>query len=267
MVSPDRGLYQCLESLERIAEVINNVIVVNQSEIALSISQSYGVRVLNVDKLSASSARNMGARVATANYLFFIDDDAYISAAEIHDFRKTLQHNLDVISAKRWDVKVKWNTLPSIYTLPNYFIEWNIIIKRKLFLEMSGFDEIGVGSNHPAQSGEAFILLVKAIRDHRARLGSLSSMEIRHPRLDISLRSEKARGYLYGLGYSIGFSMKHMSIMQKVYWCARLMIAFSKRIYLEMAEKEDQDVKFTCNTLQILVGFMSGLREAKNENS
>ena len=219
----------------------------------IKIRQSYSVRVLDVDKLSASL--KLGARVATAKYLFFTDDDAHISAVEIHDLRQKLRQSLDIIVAKRWDVERKWTTQPTIYSLPSYFIEWNIIIKRKLFSEIGGFDEIGVGSNHPAQSGEAFILIVKSMRCHRARIEYLSSMEIQHPRLDINLRSDKARGYLCGLGYSIGFSLNYLSVNQKVYWCTRLVVAFSKRACMEIFEQKNQHRQFNFNTLQIFLGF------------
>ena len=193
----------------------------------------------------------------------FIDDDASVAEVNLHELSTILMSGYNLISLKRWDISYNKNSKPSIYNFPKYFIEWNFVVEREIFLESGGFHDIGVGSSHRAQSGEVFILIGKLILQFNSRLCHVGSTMIEHPSLDVDLRTEKAKGYLFGLGYSIGNILQYMTIMQKIYWINRLIISFIKRLIQECFFS-NKSKPLNYNSIQIVVGFLSGITEAQN---
>jgi glycosyltransferase involved in cell wall biosynthesis len=264
VVDTKKGIYDCLKSLEVMSSLIGTVIIVNQSGCKLFKSETLNIKILNIEKVSASSARNLGASEASADYLFFIDDDAWLSGFNEADLVQALSDEIELIGLKRWDVKISHGMVPSIYSIPKFFIEWNIIIKRELFILLGGFCKIGAGSQHPAQSGESFILVAQFMNNYGGKHRAISSTIVNHPDLKLDLQSQKAKGYLFGLGYAIGYTFRDMPFPAKVYWITRLFYALLKRLFSGIFLQLISNGNISLHAVQILKGFRLGVSEGKH---
>lgn len=263
VVSYDKGIFRCVKSVERLDFFVRNIIVVNQSGETLFLGDSEKIKIIKSQLISASAARNLGASHAVSDYVMFLDDDAELAQVDLAQLDLALQSSPDLVSLKRHDIELNPTKKPNVFSIPKYFIEWNMMIRRDLFMKCGGFPEIGVGSAHPAKSGEAFILTVNLLQNYGANVIHVGSSVVCHPTLEIDLSSEKARGYLFGLGYAVGYSIKWMTPMQSVYWVLRLLCGVSKRFIKEVLNSFNCRERCKFNSLQILNGFSQGIIEAR----
>lgn len=245
------------------ANLIKNVIVVNQTGSEFYLPTFLSVIFVPTIKISAASARNLGASNASAEYILFLDDDAWLDQYNEHQLRAALYEHTDLISLKRWDVKSNFHKRPNIYNIPYFFIEWNIIVNRLLFKHLGGFPEIGVGSKHLAQSGECFILVANIMNKKNVNVKAITTTIIKHPSLDIGHDNTKLCGYLFGLGYAVGVTINNMSTLAQFYWFLRILFAFSKRFLRELCLIKRLASYPRLTSPQILRGFLFGVYESR----
>ena len=241
MISVIIPLYNKSKYIKRAVESILNqsfqnfeIIIVNQSGNSIdAIIAPYLIKFKEVvpeERLSAPLARNYGASFSEGQYLLFMDDDALFINMNYHLFNELieilLQGNYSVYVAQRGEI-VENNYLshwPSqheinIKNFPRFIIEWNIIIKKSLFNKIGGFYNIGPGSKHLAQAGEAFILIVRVLCLN-FKVIKLAKILIAHPSL-FQIDIQKQKKYTYGAGYAIGYSVQFMTLSHKIYWTLR----------------------------------------------
>ncbi|MDB5002309.1 MAG: glycosyl transferase family 2 protein [Mucilaginibacter sp.] len=214
------------------------IIIINQSGESINdIINKYTFNFIEVvpkTRLSAPNARNYGAEHSNAEYVLFMDDDAIFVNMNQGMFKqlieKLTQSQYSMYIVQRGEVInnkyiTHWPNLDNI-TIRNFsrfVIEWNFIIRRSLFGQIGGFYDIGPGSKHLAQAGEAFILgarvLVLGLEIHK-----LDNILIAHPSL-FQIDTEKNRKYVYGTGYAVGYSIHFMPARDKVYWITRTLLS------------------------------------------
>jgi hypothetical protein len=187
---------------------------------------------LPAGRMPAPAARNMGAEVAKGRWLIFLDDDAIVLAGStIFDEanRLDLGPGLHVTNRGYLDgdeFVSHWPGLGPVNhkNFSRYIIEWNFFIERSLFEDLGMFPQLGPGSPHLAQCGEAFALVGKAIsRDVDIVLHPVD--RIAHPRLDIDPKTEKRAGYEYGAGYAVSVGTREFSVKRRMYWLIRTIAA------------------------------------------
>lgn len=215
------------------------IVLVNQSEETLAAPEEFSIpfaiHVPNA-RLSAPQARNFGSQFATGSFLWFLDDDCVLfafptkSIDQLFELLKSSQclllnrgEAINGVFESHWTEQV--NHL-NFKNFPTYFIEWNFVIDKALFLEVGRFDErLGPGAPK-AQAGEAFLLAAKIIGAGKS-LGLVPEIKISHPSL-FNIPKAKAGKYHFASGYAIGKSLKYFSVKQKLYWIFRCIFSFLK---------------------------------------
>ena len=84
VVNPKKNLKKLFLSLQEFGEHDSEILVINQSMKKLDDDIRKAVKIVIVERLTkniipASSARNLGATIATGKYLFFLDDDCLVN--------------------------------------------------------------------------------------------------------------------------------------------------------------------------------------------
>lgn len=260
VVNKNDGIHHCLHSLQKLRPIIKSVIIINQTGKKIKSANILNVLEVKTNKISASEARNKGAKYSCAEYLMFIDDDAFILNAGIKNLKTFLKTNIyDVLLLKRADKYSKAREKLSIRNFPNYVIEWNLIIRRSLFEEFKGFPSFGVGSKSRAQSGESFLLIGRMISSKKAQIKIVRDTEVSHPTLSLVLTEAKAKGYLYGNGHAIGLLSRELKFIDKLYWLFRVHLAFIKRTIFASKYLLLLNFRAFLMPLQTLVGFWYAL--------
>jgi glycosyltransferase involved in cell wall biosynthesis len=257
---------------------IVELVLVNQSgssilDAAGAISKISVVEILTDKLIPAADARNLGAINANGEFLFFLDDDAVIHASNF-DATKLLERlsNLDVLICQRGEMVegvycTHWKqkkTSVNQFNFASFIIEWNVIIRKSLFIEAGLFPLIGVGSNHAALSGEIYVLIAKLLGISK-RVGLYEYIQISHPSLYKKNNTlPNLLGYYYGAGYAVGLSIKCFSLLGKLYWYTRNLAAvildflFRSKKYNETLSDKVDDLGFWLARSR-MVGFYDGL--------
>ena len=240
VVKPELFLEKLFISLSNLKHKQIEIVLINQSGKKIGIFRD----ILNIKLVEyvrnsvvpAAEARNLGASLASGKYLFFLDDDAvvYSPTTSIEQLIINLLNSPDVVIVQRGELDINnnyvshWtdNTIKVNYrNFPRIVIEWNLIIKRELFLELGGFDNLGPGSDHAALSGEAFVLFAKII-SHTQKIELFPQILIAHPSLFATVKPTKSSlGYAYGNGYAVGTALKYFSYTIKIYWLVRFLVS------------------------------------------
>ena len=133
-------IYQDYENLE--------IILVNDgsTDNSLKICEKYSkkdkrIKILSQENQGLSMARNNALKVATGDYIWFIDGDDYIEENSFEIIKKYIDNDYDIIISDYYEVKNNKNKLVKIkgenysdnirYVL-SHCIVWNKIIKKKL---------------------------------------------------------------------------------------------------------------------------------------
>lgn len=217
-------------------------VVINQTA-EPRFSQRAGVLELVLpEPVPASHARNAGARAATGEFVFFLDDDACFVEGCERDVVSSVHanRNCPVLLFDRChrigEAIISHNPPPSEWrrthwVMTKYMTEWNICVRRSDFLEAGGFPPIGVGSPHRAQSGEAFVLFARLI--HRGATACyLPQVRVVHPDYATTKPLRRCLGYYFGSGYAVGIGLRGYPASYRALWYARTVAASLRDLVL-----------------------------------
>lgn len=274
-------------------KIIGQLVTVPNSEIVLInqtgrtnkgrfISRDLKEIVLN-RAVSASHARNIGASCAVGKFLFFLDDDAEIDQSCIEMIQIVVADNsqYDFIIVDRCYFKngvansynpSKLNWSENHWNQIKYITEWNICINANLFQNSGGFLEIGVGSNHPAQSGEIFILFAN-MRMLGCTVAYDDRVKIIHPKYSGEKPLSKCLAYYYGAGFSVGYSIRYFNWLYALLWAARTFAASIRDLFETKGNlvQPQEYISWTGFKLKISYqrakGFICGLLSKKLESN
>jgi glycosyltransferase involved in cell wall biosynthesis len=239
VVNPDIYLERLFISISELKDKRVEMILINQSGKEINemrdILQIQLVEHITSNPIPASNARNLGASIASGEYLFFLDDDAFLYSPinTIEELLLNLENEPDVLIAQRGEVEDNryishWSNNTSKITyknFPRFVIEWNLIIRKSIFTQLNGFDNMGPGSDHAALCGEAFVLISKIIGTGYF-IQLYPSIQVAHPGLFKKVMpARNALGYSYATGYAVGRSLKFFDFKAKIYWVVRFFIA------------------------------------------
>jgi GT2 family glycosyltransferase len=148
---------QYLSSLKRFApSEIETIVVADGDRESGDLARSYGVRVLNVSHAGGpAKARNLGAREAKGDILFFLDADVTIAAETIDRVRRVFLQDPELAACigSYDDAPGATNFLSQYKNLLHHYTHqrgneeastfWGACgaIRRDIFLEIGGFDE------------------------------------------------------------------------------------------------------------------------------
>ncbi|QOZ82757.1 MULTISPECIES: glycosyltransferase family 2 protein [Chromobacterium] len=240
VVNPDSWLAGMISSLKNSIGYRADVelVVINQSDSSiddlLKCLDCPSIEVRPGKIIPAAEARNFGASHANGEILFFMDDDALLLAcpAKIDALLQEFDQGVNVCLCQRGELRdgsfiTHWPTSPKAINernFPMYAIEWNLIIRKSIFLQHKGFPLVGAGSRHAALSGEIFILMACLLQKEKIKL--FSDVSVAHPSLiKKSNAALNLLGYFYGAGYAVGSGMQYFSKLGRLYWFARVVLA------------------------------------------
>lgn len=95
----EKYLKKCLDSVFNQTYKEYEVIVVNDGtkDNSMDIVKDYNVKVINQKNQGLSAARNAGVKVATGDYLIFLDSDDYWEKNLLKELSKSLKNNPDLV--------------------------------------------------------------------------------------------------------------------------------------------------------------------------
>lgn len=144
-------IYRCIDSIMS-NELISEIIVVDDGSL-IALPPIQGVKVVRKTNGGVSTARNFGVNLSTSKYVAFCDaDDMWLPGKTINQLNVMNKKMLRIIASLR-DTSNKNNIfransddLTMSKTMMNTLLQWDphistVIIERKLFLEVGGFDE------------------------------------------------------------------------------------------------------------------------------
>jgi glycosyltransferase involved in cell wall biosynthesis len=230
-MDPNFYLERLFESLLEFDLKQINIVVVNQykdSIISCVDTKNIQFNELRPDnKMSASGARNFGAKHSLGKFLLFLDDDCVLLGKQ-----KNLDLLIELLSSDCSNVillkpallssdgsfKSKWsekNIKLNYYNLPYHYVEWSTIIERKLFESIGGFhDNLSPGSKYAAQCGEITVLVYNALYKNFS-ISTFKDLTIGHGHVLKKDSELKLFSYKYGVGYSSGFIIQYLPLWHK----------------------------------------------------
>ena len=149
----EKYLKRCLDSIKGQSFKDYEVIIVNDgsTDNSSDIISKYPYKVINQENLGLSMARNNGVKVASGEYLIFLDSDDYIEKDLLKEINKSLSNNPDLV---RYQIKEVFdnksdinyeeisfdnkNGVEAFKLITNYhFVEnaWAYAIKREFYLK------------------------------------------------------------------------------------------------------------------------------------
>lgn len=231
-VHADEPIVACLKSVQS-AMTGAEILVVDMAYPKLdTIAAGKRVSCIVSPRLSASQARNFGARHALTPYILFLDGDCIIEAnvSGNSSLNKSFTAGADLIILQRAEAERRIQPAkPTKYNFSLHCIEWNCIWRREHFLALSGFDErLGPGSPTMAQTGEAFSLCYKHFAMRNARTEYMPEILVHHPSLDNAHNPTKRQLYAYGSHYAAFEPLIRAPSMLAAYWFLRTLGGFGK---------------------------------------
>lgn len=151
-------LGDCLTSVIRAVQPVDEIILVADGGVAadLAVAGEFNVQILTTpEQLGPARARNLGARAAQGDILFFVDSDVTIPAGTIERIRTTFSDNpgLAALIGSYDDEPAEKNFLSQYKNLLHHYVHqtssrtastfWGACgaVRRDLFIAQGGFDE------------------------------------------------------------------------------------------------------------------------------
>lgn len=151
--------HQCLKSIAQASPAADEVIIVadGDSDGSGQLAQELGLKVIGIPQSQGpATARNLGAKEAYGDILFFVDADVEIHADAIGKVKMFFQDHPDFVAliGSYDDAPAAGNFLSQYKNLFHHYTHqtgseeastfWGACgaIKRNIFIEMDGFDEI-----------------------------------------------------------------------------------------------------------------------------
>jgi glycosyltransferase involved in cell wall biosynthesis len=179
-------------------------------------------------RMPASAARNLGARLATADYLLFLDSDNWLLGEPStweQQLAGALEQEPDVVILQRREEGRTFVPASKVtpWNFSRHCIEWNLVWSRRHFLELGGLDEgCGTGSGSMAQAGEAFDICFRHFSRRSSRTTYLPALEIAHPSLDAPGRPRRQQfEYAYGSNYVAMRQLRRAPSALALFWMLR----------------------------------------------
>jgi glycosyltransferase involved in cell wall biosynthesis len=137
-----------LSSLEACGLSCSDVIVVNcaSTDETSHVANSYGAKVIQLNsKVTPSGARNAGARESTAEFIVFLDADIVVTQTWADTVIEIAKQQEDYLNGDTYGLSTNPSYLERVWfsALPqkSYINGGNIVIKRRVFEAIGGFDE------------------------------------------------------------------------------------------------------------------------------
>lgn len=268
----DEGeLESCLDSLVDLeGSLAFEVIVVDQNEdnqllnVIYRFANRLDITHIQVDFVGASRARNVGAQVASGDWIGFPDDDCQFFSNTLLEVEKLARDPmLQVITGQTVDETgapnvLRWKEEKTSFGRWKMFgclTEATLFIRRDVFLRVNGFDEcFGPGATFPAAEG---MDLMNRLFNEFGNVATCYSPNIRmrHPtKIPPWNRWAVRRFYEYarGDGALIAKSLQpHI-----LYWGGR---TAASAILQMLALKGWRSAAFAARLVGLLQGFVSGI--------
>ncbi len=206
----------------------------------------------------ASKARNIGAKAAQGDILFFPDDDSTLRTNTIsYAIKKIEKENIDCLFGKtvneaNEDSVINYSKFEDYLNLSNYegkFVEATMFIKRELFLWYLYDESFGVGTFYGAE--EAHDLVLRLLKDNQ-KLYFDPNLILYHPSkvVNYSDKREIKRVFTYRCGFS------HLCVKHKLYkkLIKRIVAVILYIIYLAVFNRKKVRYYFS-----ELLGLMVGI--------
>lgn len=224
----------CISEVDRLEKCLRtidehlpgqHVIVVQMAEWSTTaITRASHVRFVRQKLLSSAAARNIGARQATTDYLFFLDSDNWLigdgDSWNVEINNAMLSRPLLIVLQRADEQRQFMNgIMPTRWNFSRYCIEWNLIWCRSHFFALGGFDENCChGGQSMAQAGEGFDICFKHFASRGATVLS-PRLFVGHPSLENP--SKRLFEYAYGSGYSATRQLRRKPCALSLFWFAR----------------------------------------------
>jgi glycosyltransferase involved in cell wall biosynthesis len=219
----------CLRSLApRLPGQAVIVVQMGDWELAPEATRGLEVRLVRHERMPASAARNLGARLATTDYLLFLDSDNWLlgepSAWETL-LAAALERQPGVVVLQRREEGRRFEPVSRVTSrnFSRHCIEWNLVWSRSHFLELGCLDETcGTGSASLAQAGEAFDICFRHFASAASRTTHLPSLVVGHPSLDASGRPRRRQfEYAYGSSFVAMRQLRRAPSALALFWMLR----------------------------------------------
>jgi len=184
------------------------VIVVDQSEIKSPditvLFKQLNLTVVYSTIKNASNARNIGAKLSSGKYLWFLDDDAKIDFFDINIFKS----NLDVCF-------LSWTQKPHVFKKIHRWNKLNLlrrsgapffIVRRELYKCVEGFD-YNLGPGALIRGGEDLDLLLRLNRISNINNFTIFG-ELTHPLENTD--NKKRADYYYARGFVLALNKEYL---------------------------------------------------------
>jgi len=228
-VGETEALEACLRSIApRLPGQAVVVVQMGDWQLARDATRGLDVRLVQHARVPGSAARNLGARLATTDYLLFLDSDNWLlgepSAWQTH-LASALEKRPEVVVLQRQEEGRKFDHAASVtpWNFSRHCIEWNLVWSRLHFLGLGGFDETcGTGSGSLAQAGEAFDICFRHFSRRSSRTTHLPALAIAHPSLDASCRPRHRQfEYAYGSHFMAMRQLRRAPSALALFWMLR----------------------------------------------
>ncbi|MCO6472633.1 MAG: glycosyltransferase [Melioribacteraceae bacterium] len=250
----------------------------NTSEIISKIEYDH-LRYLQIENSGPAFARNRGAEIAKGDFLIFIDDDCIPAKNYFLILNQTIESNSYDAFGGQSKNKIAENKLAEFYDKINSFyfsnqhnnnkflMSNNMICKRDIFWEESGFDErFTIG----AEDRELAIRLA----DKQYKVGFVEELSVNHYH-DFSLRSFLFQYYKFGRGSYLLYDVISKENNYKIARINHLKQFFN--IYCALRKDQNITEKFTYFLILLLsqlftaFGYVSakweGIKDLRDEKS
>ena len=239
------NLKRCLGSIQNQSYCSFDVFIIDQgkADLSLLLSQfAFQTYYIKMEKKGLCLGFNIGMNKSSADYLVFLDDDAFAKNNYLEVAYEILQATkVECLGGVVLDLKTNKPIARSIKANRSFYLkfddynQWNCsatIMKRAVLVSLGGFDEdLGVGGKWPSAE-DSDILIRALLSGEKAYI--CKELCVYHPTevekiLELSYRDVRKRGYNYGSGRAaflkktfLSSSLKRWSVKQ---WLVLLLYA------------------------------------------